>query len=130
MDGLRLDGIDAAGWCQKKIMHLKMVRSAGVERVYRGTLSYHRIAFNVFRDDYKGTRRSYNAFKLTGQRPDGYDAKEFAKLKNASDSLKGLNKASKAIINNERMSGEQKREQLDKINMRKANIAQGVYGFR
>jgi len=54
---------------------------------------------------------------------------KFAKLKNASDSLKGLNKASKAIINNERMSGEQKREQLDKINMRKANIARSVYGL-
>ena len=80
-------------------------------------------------DDYKEQEKLHNEFKLTGQRPEGYDAKEFAKLKNASNSLKNLNKASKAIINNERMSGEQKREQLDKINMRKANIARSVYGL-
>ena len=80
-------------------------------------------------DDYKEQEKLHNEYKLTGTRPEDFDAKQFARLKNAQDSLKKLNKVSKTIINNDRLSGEQKREQLDKINVRKANIARSVYGL-
>lgn len=126
--GLGLSGIDAASGAKENNASKKWYEAPGLRGFtaapYQSSNSVQRVY-----DDYKEQEKLYNAFKLTGQRPDGYDAKEFAKLKNASDSLKGLNKASKAIINNERMSGEQKREQLDKINMRKANIARSVYGL-
>lgn len=126
--GLGLSGIDAATGAKENNASKKWYEAPGLRGFtaapYQSSNSVQRVY-----DDYKEQEKLYNAFKLTGQRPDGYDAKEFAKLKNASDSLKGLNKASKAIINNERMSGEQKREQLDKINMRKANIARSVYGL-
>lgn len=126
--GLGLSGIDAATGAKENNASKKWYEAPGLRGFtaapYQSSNSVQRVY-----DDYKEQEKLHNEFKLTGQRPDGYDAKEFAKLKNASDSLKGLNKASKAIINNERMSGEQKREQLDKINMRKANIARSVYGF-
>lgn len=126
--GLGLSGIDAATGAKENNASKKWYEAPGLRGFtaapYQSSNSVQRVY-----DDYKEQEKLHNAFKLTGQRPDGYDAKEFAKLKNASDSLKGLNKASKAIINNERMSGEQKREQLDKINMRKANIARSVYGL-
>lgn len=126
--GLGLSGIDAATGAKENNASKKWYETPGLRGFtaapYQSSNSVQRVY-----DDYKEQEKLHNAFKLTGQRPDGYDAKEFAKLKNASDSLKGLNKASKAIINNERMSGEQKREQLDKINMRKANIARSVYGL-
>ena len=126
--GLGLSGIDAATGAKENNASKKWYEAPGVRGFtaapYQSSNSVQRVY-----DDYKEQEKLHNEFKLTGQRPDGYDAKEFAKLKNASDSLKGLNKASKAIINNERMSGEQKREQLDKINMRKANIARSVYGL-
>lgn len=126
--GLGLSGIDAATGAKENNAAKKWYEAPGLRGFtaapYQSSNSVQRVY-----DDYKEQEKLHNAFKLTGQRPDGYDAKEFAKLKNASDSLKGLNKASKAIINNERMSGEQKREQLDKINMRKANIARSVYGL-
>lgn len=126
--GLGLSGIDAATGAKENNASKKWYEAPGLRGFtaapYQSSNSVQRVY-----DDYKEQERLHNEFKLTGQRPDGYDAKEFAKLKNASDSLKGLNKASKAIINNERMSGEQKREQLDKINMRKANIARSVYGL-
>jgi hypothetical protein len=125
---LGLSGIDAATGAKENNASKKWYEAPGLRGFtaapYQSSNSVQRVY-----DDYKEQEKLHNAFKLTGQRPDGYDAKEFAKLKNASDSLKGLNKASKAIINNERMSGEQKREQLDKINMRKANIARSVYGL-
>ena len=126
--GLGLSGIDAATGAKENNASKKWYEMPGLRGFtaapYQSSNSVQRVY-----DDYKEQEKLHNEFKLTGQRPDGYDAKEFAKLKNASDSLKGLNKASKAIINNERMSGEQKREQLDKINMRKANIARSVYGL-
>lgn len=126
--GLGLSGIDAATGAKENNASKKWYETPGLRGFtaapYQSSNSVQRVY-----DDYKEQEKLHNEFKLTGQRPDGYDAKEFAKLKNASDSLKGLNKASKAIINNERMSGEQKREQLDKINMRKANIARSVYGL-
>ena len=126
--GLGLSGIDAATGVKENNASKKWYEAPGLRGFtaapYQSSNSVQRVY-----DDYKEQEKLHNEFKLTGQRPDGYDAKEFAKLKNASDSLKGLNKASKAIINNERMSGEQKREQLDKINMRKANIARSVYGL-
>lgn len=126
--GLGLSGIDAATGAKENNASKKWYEAPGLRGFtaapYQSSNSVQRVY-----DDYKEQEKLHNAFKLTGQRPDGYDAKEFAKLKNASDSLKGLNKVSKAIINNERMSGEQKREQLDKINMRKANIARSVYGL-
>lgn len=126
--GLGLSAIDAASGAKENNTAKKWYEAPGLRGFtaapYQSSNSVQRVY-----DDYKEQEKLHNAFKLTGQRPEGYDAKEFAKLKNASDSLKGLNKASKAIINNERMSGEQKREQLDKINMRKANIARSVYGL-
>lgn len=125
--GLGLSGIDASG-AKENNASKKWYEAPGLRGFtaapYQSSNSVQRVY-----DDYKEQEKLHNEFKLTGQRPEGYDAKEFAKLKNASDSLKNLNKASKAIINNERMSGEQKREQLDKINMRKANIARSVYGL-
>lgn len=126
--GLGLSGIDAATGAKENNASKKWYEAPGLRGFtaapYQSSNSVQRVY-----DDYKEQEKLHNEFKLTGQRPEGYDAKEFEKLKNASDSLKGLNKASKAIINNERMSGEQKREQLDKINMRKANIARSVYGL-
>lgn len=126
--GLGLSGIDAISGAKENNASKKWYEAPGLRGFtaapYQSSNSVQRVY-----DDYKEQEKLHNEFKLTGQRPEGYDAKEFAKLKNASDSLKGLNKASKAIINNERMSGEQKREQLDKINMRKANIARSVYGL-
>lgn len=126
--GLGLSGIDAVSGAKENNASKKWYEAPGLRGFtaapYQSSNSVQRVY-----DDYKEQEKLHNEFKLTGQRPEGYDAKEFARLKNASDSLKGLNKASKAIINNERMSGEQKREQLDKINMRKANIARSVYGL-
>ena len=126
--GLGLNAVDAVSGAKENNASKKWYEAPGLRGFtaapYQSSNSVQRIY-----EDYKEQEKLHNEFKLTGQRPEGYDAKEFAKLKNASDSLKNLNKASKAIINNERMSGEQKREQLDKINMRKANIARSVYGL-
>lgn len=80
-------------------------------------------------DDFKEQEKLHNELKLTGQRPEGYDPKLYNKLKNAQNSFKAINKASKKIIDSETMSSDTKREKLDKLNIQKANVARGVYGL-
>lgn len=80
-------------------------------------------------DDFKEQEKLHNELKLTGQRPEGYDPKLYNKLKNAQNSFKAINKASKKIIDSETMSSDAKREKLDKLNIQKANVARGVYGL-
>ena len=126
--GLGLSGIDAISGAKENNTAKKWYEAPGV----RGfTIAPFQSSDSVQRvyDDYKEQEKLHNEYKLTGTRPEDYDAKQFARLKNAQDSLRKLNKVSKTIINNDRLSGEQKREQLDKINVRKANIARSVYGL-
>lgn len=126
--GLGLSGVDAISGAKENNTTKKWYEAPGV----RGfTIAPFQSSDSVQRayDDYKEQEKLYNEYKLTGTRPEDFDAKQFARLKNAQDSLKKLNKVSKTIINNDRLSGEQKREQLDKINVRKANIARSVYGL-
>jgi len=80
-------------------------------------------------DDFKEQEKLHNELKLTGQRSEGYDPKLYNKLKNAQNSFKAINKASKKIIDSETMSSDAKREKLDKLNIQKANVARGVYGL-
>lgn len=80
-------------------------------------------------DDFKEQEKLHNELKLTRQRPEGYDPKLYNKLKNAQNSFKAINKASKKIIDSETMSSDAKREKLDKLNIQKANVARGVYGL-
>lgn len=126
--GLGLSGIDAISGAKENSTAKKWYEAPGV----RGfTIAPFQSSDSVQRvyDDYKEQEKLHNEYKLTGTRPEDFDSKQFARLKNAQDSLKKLNKVSKTIINNDRLSGEQKREQLDKINVRKANIARSVYGL-
>ena len=80
-------------------------------------------------DDFDEQNKLFNEAKITKQKPEGFDVRQFGKLKEARKELTNLSRASKAIMNNDGMSGEQKREQLDRLNVLKTNIARRVYGY-
>ena len=80
-------------------------------------------------DDFDAQNKLFNEAKITKQKPEDFNVRQFGKLKEAREQLTNLSRASKAIMNNENMSGEQKREQLDRFNVLKANIARRVYGY-
>lgn len=80
-------------------------------------------------DDFDEQNKLFNEAKITKQKPEDFDVRQFGKLKEAREQLTKLSRASKAIMNNENISGEQKREQLDRFNVLKANIARRVYGY-
>ena len=91
---------------------------------YQGSNSVQRVY-----DDFDAQNKLFNEAKITKQKPEDFDVRQFGKLKEAREQLTKLSKASKAIMNNENISGEQKREQLDRFNVLKANIARRVYGY-
>lgn len=91
---------------------------------YQGSNSVQRVY-----DDFDEQNKLFNEAKITKQKPEGFDVRQFGKLKEAREQLTNLSRASKAIMNNENISGEQKREQLDRFNVLKANIARRVYGY-
>nr|DAH73559.1 MAG TPA: Type I restriction enzyme Methylase [Caudoviricetes sp.] len=91
---------------------------------YQGSNSVQRVY-----DDFDAQNKLFNEAKITKQKPEDFDVRQFGKLKEAREQLTKLSRASKAIMNNENISGEQKREQLDRVNVLKANIARRVYGY-
>nr|DAV00313.1 MAG TPA: Type I restriction enzyme Methylase [Caudoviricetes sp.] len=91
---------------------------------YQGSNSVQRVY-----DDFDAQNKLFNEAKITKQKPEDFDVRQFVKLKEAREQLTKLSRASKAIMNNENISGEQKREQLDRFNVLKANIARRVYGY-
>lgn len=125
---LGLDITDAIGGANEKrptkgITELPEIRRF-FAKPYQSSDSVQRVY-----DDFKEQEKLHNELKITGQRPEGYDPKLYNKLKNAQNSFKAINKASKKIIDSETMSSDAKREKLDKLNIQKANVARGVYGL-
>ena len=125
---LGLDITDAIGGANEKrptkgITELPEIRRF-FAKPYQSSDSVQRVY-----DDFNEQEKLHNELKLTGQRPEGYDPKLYNKLKNAQNSFKAINKASKKIIDSETMSSDAKREKLDKLNIQKANVARGVYGL-
>ena len=53
----------------------------------------------------------------------------YDRLKSATDAFKNVNKRKKAIRDSERLSSEDKRDQLDKLNITQANIARRALGL-
>lgn len=126
--GLGLSGIDAVSGAKENNASKKWYEAPGL----RGfTVAPYQSSDSVQRvyDDFKEQEKLHNELKLTRQRPEGYDPKLYNKLKNAQNSFKAINKASKKIIDSETMSSDTKREKLDKLNIQKANVARGVYGL-
>ena len=80
-------------------------------------------------DEFNKQEQLRNAIKLTGEKQEGYDNAQYNSLKNATDAFKNVNKRKKAIRDSERLSSEDKRDQLDKLNITQANIARRALGL-
>lgn len=125
---LSLDITDAIGGANEKRPTKGVTALPEIRRFFAKPYQSSDSVQRVY-DDFKEQEKLHNELKLTGQRPEGYDPKLYNKLKNAQNSFKAINKASKKIIDSETMSSDAKREKLDKLNIQKANVARGVYGL-
>lgn len=125
---LGLDITDAIGGANEKRPTKGVTELPEIRRFFAKPYQSSDSVQRVY-DDFKEQEKLHNELKLTGQRPEGYDPKLYNKLKNAQNSFKAINKASKKIIDSETMSSDAKRKKLDKLNIQKANVARGVYGL-
>ena len=125
---LGLDITDAIGGANEKRPTKGVTELPEIRRFFAKPYQSSDSVQRVY-DDFKEQEKLHNELKLTGQRPEGYDPKLYNKLKNAQNSFKAINKASKKIIDSETMSSDAKREKLDKLNIQKANVAREVYGL-
>jgi|GEM_PF-617979 len=81
------------------------------------------------RDDYSQQEKLFNEFKMTRQKPEGYDAAKYVRYKNAMDAMQRTYKAQKKVMDSERLSSEEKRERIDRIKMHQTNIARRALGL-
>lgn len=81
------------------------------------------------RDDFSQQEKLYNEFKLTKQKPEGYDAAKYMKYKAAMDAMNNTYRAEKKIMDSKQLDSRQKRERLDRIKMQQTNIARRALGL-
>lgn len=81
------------------------------------------------RDDYKEQEKLHNEFKLTKQKPEGYDGVKYVKYKAAMDAMNNTYRAEKKIMDSKQLDSRQKRERLDRIKMQQTNIARRALGL-
>lgn len=81
------------------------------------------------RDDFSKQEKLYNEFKMTKQKPEGYDAAKYMKYKAAMDAMNNTYRAEKKIMDSKQLDSRQKRERLDRIKMQQTNIARRALGL-
>lgn len=81
------------------------------------------------RDDFSQQEKLYNEFKLTKQKPEGYDGAKYMKYKAAMDAMNNTYRAEKKIMDSKQLDSRQKRERLDRIKMQQTNIARRALGL-
>jgi hypothetical protein len=81
------------------------------------------------RDDYRQQEKLYSEFKMTKQKPEGYDAAKYMKYKAAMDAMNNTYRAERKIMDSKQLDSRQKRERLDRIKMQQTNIARRALGL-
>lgn len=81
------------------------------------------------RDDYSQQEKLYNEFKMTKQKPEGYDAAKYMKYKAAVDAMNNTYRAERKIMDSKQLDSRQKRERIDRIKMQQTNIARRALGL-
>lgn len=81
------------------------------------------------RDDFSQQGKLYNEFKMTKQKPEGYDGAKYMKYKAAMDAMNNTYRAERKIMESKQLSSAQKRERIDRIKMQQTNIARRALGL-
>lgn len=81
------------------------------------------------RDDFSQQEKLYNEFKMTKQKPEGYDGAKYMKYKAAMDAMNNTYRAERKIMESKQLSSTEKRERIDRIKMQQTNIARRALGL-
>lgn len=81
------------------------------------------------RDDFSQQEKLYNEFKMTKQKPEGYDGAKYMKYKAAMDAMNNTYRAERKVMESKQLNSAQKRERIDRIKMQQTNIARRALGL-
>lgn len=81
------------------------------------------------RDDFSQQEKLYNEFKMTKQKPEGYDGAKYMKYKAAMDAMNNTYRAERKIMESKQLNSAEKRERIDRIKMQQTNIARRALGL-
>lgn len=81
------------------------------------------------RDDFSQQEKLYNEFKMTKQKPEGYDGAKYIKYKAAMDAMNNTYRAERKVMESKQLNSAQKRERIDRIKMQQTNIARRALGL-
>lgn len=81
------------------------------------------------RDDFSQQEKLYNEFKMTKQKPEGYDGAKYMKYKAAMDAMNNTYRAERKVMESKRLNSAEKRERIDRIKMQQTNIARRALGL-
>lgn len=81
------------------------------------------------RDDFSQQEKLYNEFKMTKQKPEGYDGAKYIKYKAAMDAMNNTYRAERKIMESKQLNSTEKRERIDRIKMQQTNIARRALGL-
>lgn len=98
-------------------------------RGFTATLYASSDSVQRLRDDFSRQEKLYNEFKMTKQKPEGYDAAKYMKYKAAMDAMNNTYRAEKKIMDSKQLDSRQKRERLDRIKIQQTNIARRALGL-
>lgn len=76
-----------------------------------------------FYDEYTEQEKLYNEWKQTGNKPEGYDAARYQRLKAVDKIIDEIHKAQKQVVADTKMSSEAKRQRLDKLQLQAIDVA-------
>ena len=81
-------------------------------------------AVQDFYDKFKEQDQLNNEYKQTKKKPEGFNQNTYDKLKEAEKTLAEIHKDERAIVSDEKMSPDAKRQKLDKLNQQAVKTAQ------
>ncbi|SCM82409.1 hypothetical protein KL86SPO_50180 [uncultured Sporomusa sp.] len=76
-----------------------------------------------FYDEYTDQEKLYNEWKQTGNKPEGYDAARYQRLKAVDKIIDEIHKAQKQVMADTKISSEAKRQRLDKLQLQAVDVA-------
>lgn len=122
LGGLAMTATDLASGAFNNKPSLKLSEYPGI-RAFTATPYKSSQSVQDFYDTMNEQEQFYNQWRQTGQRPTEFNSAQYQRLKAVDQIMTQLNKQEKAILNNQSMSSEEKRNRLDRLQIMEVNYA-------
>ena len=118
-----IQGVDYLASPENKKPEIPLSRMYGVKRLMVDPLSNTQ-SIRSFYDDLDEQKKLYSHYQETKEELPGFDRSYLKRLEAQNDQISKLNKIERGILDSETLSSAKKREEIDKLGLRKLKLAQ------